>query len=161
MPYDLDVVNEIMELMTKKKMTLAVAESVTSGHLQAALSAATTASSFFQGGITAYNLGQKTRHLNIEPISALEADCVDEFVAQQMAIEVNKLFLSNYGIATTGYASKVPEKDVNEIYLFYAFTEGNQVVASGRVDSTAAEGVDSQIFYAREILRLFLQHIRA
>lgn len=68
--------------------TLAVAESVTSGCLQAALSLAEDATRFFQGGITAYNLGRKARHLKIDPIHAQEANCVSEKVAIEMAEQV-------------------------------------------------------------------------
>ena len=80
MLYDENIINNIKDLLAKEKLTLSVAESVTAGHLQAAFSSATLASDFFQGGITAYNAGQKTKHLNIEPIAALEDDCVTEKV---------------------------------------------------------------------------------
>lgn len=156
MIYDLDLVNALKDVMVKRKMTLAVAESVTSGHLQAAVSAATEASSFFQGGITVYNLGQKTRHLNIEPISALSCDCVDLSVAEQMALEVNRLFVSNYGLATTGYASRVPEKDVHEIFAYYAIADGKKILRSGRISSAKPEGVEVQIDYANQALRILL-----
>ena len=56
--YDIEALNEIRDRLTGNGESLAVAESVTSGHLQAALSSAENASHFYQGGITAYNLGQ-------------------------------------------------------------------------------------------------------
>ena len=64
---DLEYIGKILK---KKKETLAIAESVTAGVLQFALASITDASQFFQGGITAYNLGQKCRHLLVEPIHA-------------------------------------------------------------------------------------------
>ncbi len=78
MLYDQDITNNIKDLLSTQKLTLSVAESVTAGHLQAAFSSTVEAAKFFQGGITAYNAGQKTKHLNIEPIAALEDDCVTE-----------------------------------------------------------------------------------
>lgn len=81
MLYNQHILNAIKEVMVERKKTLSVAESVTAGHLQAAFSAATEASRFFQGGITVYNAGQKCRHLNIEPIYAMKEDCVSENVA--------------------------------------------------------------------------------
>src|SRR5688500_8119093 len=92
--YNEKVVNEIGGYLLKQEFTIAAAESVTSGHLQAALSMGIDASSFLQGGITVYNAGQKTRHLNIEPVHAQKVNCVDARVAAQMAVEVNKMFLS-------------------------------------------------------------------
>ena len=60
-------------LLIKKKNTIAVAESVTAGNLQAVFSLAKDATAFFQGGITAYNIGQKCRHLLVEPTHAINA----------------------------------------------------------------------------------------
>jgi len=57
----------IKDYMLQHFETLAVAESVTSGHLQAAFSSADQATNFFQGGITAYNVGQKARQLCYKP----------------------------------------------------------------------------------------------
>jgi len=81
--------------MIENKQTLAVAESETAGCLQTAFSLSEGDTGNFQGGITAYNLGQKCRHLNIEPIHALSCNCVSEMVSQQMAINVSKLFVSD------------------------------------------------------------------
>src|SRR5690348_14420481 len=99
--FDKDLINEIGEILKKQKQSVAVAESVTAGLLQAAFSNALDASCFFQGGITAYNVGQKCRHLLVEPLHALESDCVSEDVARDMGVHVSKLFTSNYGIAIT------------------------------------------------------------
>jgi nicotinamide-nucleotide amidase len=57
------IVDKAGQLLMKKKNTIAVAESVTSGNIQAVLSLAKDATAFFQGGITVYNIGQKCRHL--------------------------------------------------------------------------------------------------
>ena len=55
---DVDVVNFIREALVKREETISVAESVTSGLIQAALSQAIDASKFYQEGITAFNIGQ-------------------------------------------------------------------------------------------------------
>src|SRR5689334_9261316 len=103
--------DKIREQLMTKKQTVAVAESVTSGLLQLAFSSMIDASEFYQGGITAYNLAQKTRHLLVEPIHANSVNCVSQRVADEMATQVAKLFLSDWGIAVTGYATPVPESD--------------------------------------------------
>jgi nicotinamide mononucleotide (NMN) deamidase PncC len=79
--YDLKEINVIKDYMLRSNQTVSVAESVTSGHIQAALSRAEFAMKFFQGGITAYNLGQKYRHLQVEPIHAQFTNFVSERVA--------------------------------------------------------------------------------
>ncbi len=70
MIYSEETLNSIKDILVKSEQTIAIAESVTSGNLKAAFSVAMDASKYFQGGIATYNLGQKTRHLNIEPILA-------------------------------------------------------------------------------------------
>ena len=108
MGYDDKIIEDIKNLLIRRGQTIAVAESLTSGHLQVALASAQNASKFFQGGITAYNLGQKARHLKIEPIHAENCNCVSEKVASQMALNVVDLFSTDWSIGITGYAAPVP-----------------------------------------------------
>ena len=76
--------------------SIAVAESVTSGNLQAIFSQVKDAAKFFQGGITTYNIGQKYKHLNVDPIHAIACDCVSLQVAENMSLNVCKLFNSDW-----------------------------------------------------------------
>src|SRR5690348_6264721 len=107
-----ELINKAGRLLQKEGATVAVAESVTSGNLQAIFSLAKNATLFFQGGMTAYNIGQKCRHLMVEPTHAIECNCVSQKVSEQMAAEICHLFTSDYGIGITGYASPVPEKNI-------------------------------------------------
>ena len=74
--------------LLKKKETIAVAESVTSGLLQFAFSTMKDASCFYQGGITTFNIGQKFKHLQVDPVHALAVNCVSQKVADEMAQQV-------------------------------------------------------------------------
>lgn len=159
MLYDENVVNTIKEILTQKNLTVSVAESVTAGHLQAALSSAVEASEFFQGGITAYNIGQKCRHLHVDPINAAPCDCVAQHVACTMALSVSNLFLSHYSIAITGYASKMPEKGLNDLYAYYAIAHNNTIVLSEKI-TTGKERVEAQVDYTRQVLQHFLTVLR-
>src|SRR5215471_19316107 len=105
-------IRTIGEHMIRRKETVAVAESVTAGQLQLLFSTLPNADEFFQGGITVYNLGQKTRQLNIDPIHAQSCNSVSEKIATDMATNVAKKFVSDWGIGVTGYASPVPELDI-------------------------------------------------
>jgi PncC family amidohydrolase len=154
MLYDEKTINRIKDLLTRNQKTLSVAESVTAGHLQAAFSSAIEASLFFQGGITAYNGGQKCRHLNIEPISGLNNDCVTEQVACEMAVNVNRLFISDYGIAITGYASKMPEKGLNALYAYFAVAQKDKILLSQKI-KTDKERVDAQVDYTAQVIKKF------
>src|SRR5690242_7796876 len=70
-PYGLmakkNVLQNIADALVNRGETIALAESVTSGLLMVEMSLAKNATSFFQGGITAYNIGQKTRQLSVDP----------------------------------------------------------------------------------------------
>lgn len=160
MLYDENVVNTIKDILSSRKQTVAVAESVTAGHLQAALSSAIEASHFFQGGITAYNLGQKCRHLQVDPITAEGCNCVSEEVACTMALHVNTLFTSQYSIAITGYAAKMPEKGLNELFAWYAIAFNNQLIGSGKI-SSSKERVEAQVDYTKQVLQKFLEALQA
>jgi len=157
MIYEAELINSIRDFMVAKKYTLSVAESVTSGHLQAAFSSATEASKFYQGGITAYNAGQKSRHLGIDPIWAMEEDSVSEKIAADMAINVNKLFLSDYSIAITGYATPVPEKGVYDLFAFFAIAFRDHIVSSTRITSNKKDPVEAQLDYTTQIVRAMHQ----
>jgi PncC family amidohydrolase len=160
MLYDENVVNTIKDILCDRAQTIAVAESVTAGHLQAALSSAIEASHFFQGGITAYNLGQKCRHLGVDPIAAEGCDCVSEEVARTMALHVNTMFTSQYSIAITGYAAKMPEKGMNELYAWYAIACNNKIIGSEKI-STGKERVEAQVDYTAQVLQKFLEVLQA
>ena len=153
MPYQLDpgVLQSIRDLLLTRQHTIAVAESVTSGLLQVALSTRPDASQYYQGGITAFNIGQKARHLCVDPIHALSCNCVSEQVACQMAIQVCNFFNSTWGAAVTGYASPVPESD-NQLFAFYAITFQDKVIDAGKIVPPADEPFNTQCWYANKVL---------
>lgn len=153
MIYDKDIIQKIRDRFIAKHLTLAVAESVTSGHLQAAISCAPDASQFYQGGITVYNAGQKYRHLLVDPIHALACDSVSKTVAETMALNVCKAFLSNVGIAITGYAAPVPEQGITELYAFYAIAVNDKVIVSKKIKPTVKEPFDVQVYYTNTVLQ--------
>ena len=157
--YNDQAIENIKDILVAERRTLSVTESVTSGHLQAALSSAKDASKFFQGGITAYNAGQKCRHLNIEPIAALEANCVTEKVAFEMATQVNRLFISDFGISITGYAARMPEQNVNDLFAFFAITKKKELLISKKITTNKQEGVDAQIDFTNQVIIIFQEFI--
>ena len=129
---DKKAVIEVGKILLQKEETIAVAESVTSGLLQFEFSTIPDASLFFQGGITAYNIGQKYKHLQVEPIHAISTNCVSQKVAIEMALHICQLFSSHWGIAVTGYASPVPESN-HKTYSFYAISYKNKIVKRGKI----------------------------
>jgi len=155
MTFDKKLIDFIGKTLLSKDESVAVAESVTGGLLQAAISISENASQFFQGGITAYNVGQKYRHLLIEPIHALSCDSVSLKIAENMSKHVCCMFTSTFGLASTGYASLVPEKNVNELFTYYAIAKGSQIIDSGAIYSKEDEGLNTQLLYVDKVLQKF------
>jgi len=160
MLYNEEAIENIKAILVDRELTLSVAESVTSGHLQAALSSAKDATKFFQGGITTYNAGQKCRHLNIEPISALENNCVTEKVACEMAAQVSRLFISDFGISISGYAARMPEEGVNDLFAFFAIAQKQEILLCEKITSNKEEGVNVQVDYANQVIVKFKELLR-
>jgi len=152
MVYNEDTINKIKDLLVAREETVAVAESVTAGHLQAAFSAGMEASKYFQGGITVYNLGQKARHLNVDPILCEKVNCVHPRIAHKMATEVSKKFASDYGIGITGYASIVPECEKEGIFAFFSISYKDEVVLTGKVTCKEMLPSDVQVDYSKQVI---------
>lgn len=147
-------------LLVKKNNTIATAESVTSGNLQAVFSLAQNATMFFQGGITVYNIGQKCRHLLIEPTHAIKYNCVSKKISDQMAVEVCHLFSADYGIGITGYASPVPEQNIDKLFGYISIAKNNKVVLSKKVNAQNAEPREVQLFYTEQVIKLLIAALR-
>lgn len=151
--YDRKIIDEIRRQLSKEKMTISLAESVTAGHLQAAFSLAERAMEFFQGGITTYNIGQKTRHLAIDPIHAVTCNCVSAITAEQMVLGVCKLFSSDWGVSITGYAAPVPELNINRLFAFYAIAFQGRVIQSKKITAAVQSPLKVQVHYTNEVLK--------
>jgi nicotinamide-nucleotide amidase len=154
------ILENIKTILLEKKQTVAVAESVTAGQLQFMLSLAENAQQFFQGGITTYNLGQKSRHLLVEPIHAISCNCVSEKVAVEMARHVTSLFMSDWGIGITGYASPVPEKNIHQLFACYAFYFRGIKIAVHTVNVEKNAPVQVRWVYTQKVLHHFLNLLK-
>jgi nicotinamide-nucleotide amidase len=135
----------------ERKETIATAESVTSGLLQFAFSNIPDASTFFNGGITAYNLKEKVKHLNVEPGHAASVNCVSQQVSDEMALEVCRLFNCNWGIGITGYASPVPESD-GKLFAYYSICYNNVIIYFDEIVPVETDPVLIQWYYVNTVI---------
>ena len=90
--------------LMKSNTTLAVAESCTGGRIGAQFTANAGASVYFKGGLIAYNTTIKTQILGVQKDLIKKYSVVSVEVAKAMALGVQKLFNSDYAVATTGNA---------------------------------------------------------
>lgn len=145
-------IDKIKTYLLAKKENIAVAESVTAGLLQAALSSARDAIHFFEGGLTAYNIGQKSRLLKmISPVHALQCNCVSSKMANDMAASICQLYTTDWGIGITGYATPVPESG-NKVFAFYNITYKQQVKEEGKLEGKNDNALDNQLHYVNQVL---------
>jgi PncC family amidohydrolase len=154
------VLDSIADSLIKTGETVAVAESVTSGDIQSMLSSAKDAMNFFQGGITAYNIRQKVKHLQVDPVQAMASNCVSQVTAEEMAHNVRKQFASDWGIAITGYASLVPEMGIEELFAFTAVYYRDTKMLATSLRAEQADPAEVRKFYTREVLSLFADLLR-
>ncbi|MDA3613332.1 CinA family protein [Polluticaenibacter yanchengensis] len=145
----LDIIRNICK---SKNETIAVAESVTAGCIQLLLSTSEGAREFFQGGITVYNCSQKSIHLNVEPVYAYSCNGVDASIAVTMANHVCTLFRAQIGISITGYATKMPEEGVNDLYAYIAIVRNGTLLYNEKLETTY-EGIAAQWDYAEKTIK--------
>jgi nicotinamide-nucleotide amidase len=150
--YPIESIGFLKDSLLSAGRTIAVAESVTAGQLQAALSLAENARRFFQGGVTVYNVGQKCRQLGVEPIHAIEVNGVSERIAEQMALHVAELFRAHIGVAVTGYAGPVPEKNILSPFAWYSVYEAGQETRTIRLEGLGSNPLEVQLSYVKAII---------
>ena len=151
-------------LLNPSRCTLALAESVTCGRMQARLGAISGASDFFLGGITAYSLEEKVRHLGVDRAAAVAVNCVSAAVAEQMARGACALFGSDFAAATTGYAEPSAQWKVEAPFAWWALAHarvgGKFVVRSGRIDGPGLARVAMQELTAERTLAELIAYLR-
>ena len=159
---DTDTLEKLKALLIAKQLRIAVAESLTCGRLQAALGSISGASDFFEGGVTAYNLNQKSRLLSVDKQHAKSVNSISQQVAFELASGACSLFRADIGIGTTGYAEPSPENGAHEPMAYFAICrrragkiqqiDGKQVRGTGlnRVqmqEHVSAVALDSLLSY--------------
>ena len=137
--FDQDKIDKISDLLIKQGKTIAIAESCTSGLIQNILSQAKQATLFYQGGMTLYNLGQKAKHLNVNPITSESCNSVSKEVAEKMALEVAIAFNVELGVAITGYAQPMPKLEVNSCFAYIALAEESKIVFSKKITGDSSK----------------------
>lgn len=156
---------ELKALMLQKpRLTLAVAESVTCGQVQARVGGISGASDFFRGGITAYSLDQKVRHLGVERAAARRVNSVSAEIVGQMARGVCALFRSDLGIATSGYAEPAPAENVSDPFAWWALVHvrRGRIVGErhGRIECPGEARTDVQAIVADAVLAELVEYLR-
>lgn len=146
------LLQKISYYLRDRNEKISIAESVTSGSLQLAFSQMPSAEQFFEGGMTVYTIDQKVKHLNLDYDEAKAVNCVSKHVTETMALNVAKLFRTEWSVATTGYSTPVPESG-NDIFAFYAVSYKGEVVVSDRIElHPLTKPMDAQSYFTECVL---------
>ena len=94
----------IVKKLTKKGLSLSVAESVTAGGLASELTKIAGSSKVFKGGVIAYSDEVKISELRISKADLKKHTAVSEDIAIAMAQAVRLKLKTDYAISTTGVA---------------------------------------------------------
>lgn len=99
---------QVVELLTARGQTVAVAESLTGGLVAAALTSVPGASVVVRGAVVAYATDLKAALLGVPADLLARHGPVDPKVAAAMAAGVRERLGASYGVSTTGVAGPGP-----------------------------------------------------
>ncbi len=122
---------QIVDLLTARGQTVAVAESLTGGLVAAALTSIPGASVVVRGGIVAYATDLKAALLGVPADLLARHGPVDPGVAAAMAAGVRARLGACYGVATTGVAGPGPADGKPQGTVFIAVDGPSGPVGSG------------------------------
>lgn len=94
----------MVEMLSKRKLTLAIAESFTGGLIQDWLTDVPGSSAIFPGGIVTYSNDLKINFTDVSPKTLEKFGAVSEQVALEMVRGIQNRFNTNCAISTTGIA---------------------------------------------------------
>jgi len=115
-----DIVESVSDALRDLGLMLAVAESCTGGLLTKRLTDHPGASTFFVGGVIAYDDSVKISALDVSQQDLSRFGAVSEVVAIQMALGASKRLGSDVGLAVTGVAGPgggTKEKPVGRVWF--------------------------------------------
>lgn len=162
---NLTLAEELKKLLAKKpRLTVAVAESMTAGRVQALIASVSGSSEYFLGGITAYSLDEKVKLLGVNRTHARKCNCVSQQVAVEMAVGACQLFGADLALSTTGYAEasrKDGIKDPMALWTLAHVKRGGKIaVISGTVEMPGANRLEAQQRVAESVVGILVAHLR-
>ena len=154
---------DVLDLLEKKELKLAIAESLTGGMLCSELVAVPGASNVVLGSVVAYHSGLKSSALGVNPDLLETWGAVDPEVAVQMAEGIRSRFSLQLllatdkvlGVSTTGVAGPLEQdgKSVGTVFIAVAGAKGVQVCEehfSGDRAHVRAKTVEAALAHIRE-----------
>ena len=141
----MSLLNNLQQLCIEKGVSVAVAESCTAGLIASKLTTVSGSSSYFKGGVVAYQNEIKTKTLGVSRSIIDEKTEVSAEVVEQMTKSVLEKFDADFAVATSGYAGPTGGTNKNPIgTVFIAIASVEGVVVSRFVFSGNRQSVVNQ-----------------
>ncbi len=100
---------QLKDVVCEQGLTVAVAESLTSGALASAMGRAPSSSDWFLGGVVSY-----ATRVKVEVLGATDGPTVTRLMAEEMARGVGALMRADLALSTTGVGGPGPKEDQPE-----------------------------------------------
>lgn len=118
---------QIAKILGNNSKSISIAESCTGGLISSKITSIPGVSKFYKGGVVAYSNEIKSSVLNI-PNELIETNgVVSSKIAELMALNIKKIYKTDYSVATTGNAGPTSGdliSKVGDIYIAIATPEG-------------------------------------
>ena len=144
----------VHDILCKRGLTLATAESCTGGTIASRFTAMAGASAYFLGGVVAYANEAKRDILGVDYDDIMKHGAVSECVARQMAEGVRRITGADYAIATTGIAGPTGGSEAKPVgTVWMAVATPHRTVAMMRASgSDRGQIINRASAYAIEML---------
>ena len=117
------------KMLTQQNKTISIAESCTAGKIANSLASNSGASKYFRGSLITYSTESKVNILGVSQQSINDFSVVSEKVAIEMAFGAQKLYKTDYAIATTGNAGPTKGDSNSELgTVFIAIATPTEVL---------------------------------
>ena len=144
-----ETVDRVAELVAEKGMTVAAAESLTSGLIAQKLGAGPNAADWFRGSLVAYQESVKFDVLEVREGPVATAD-----TAEEMALGVARLLGADVAVAATGVGGPDPSEGKPAGTVFVAVTvDGEVSTRELDLDGDPREIIEATAEHALELLR--------
>ena len=122
---------KLHDLCLAKNISIASAESCTGGLLASKITSVSGASSFFKGGVIAYQNDVKINLLGVSELIINKKTEVSSQVAEEMAKGVRKKLLVDFAVATTGYAGPAGGSELHPLgTVFFAVSSKKKTISN-------------------------------
>ena len=115
------------EILTEKNLTISTAESCTGGKIASIITSLSGCSNYFKGSVVSYATETKVNILGVSQADINEFSVVSKQIAEAMALQSQKIFKTDFAIATTGNAG--PNKgdanaEIGTVFIAIATPKG-------------------------------------